>query len=307
MKSFSSNINYFSLGTTAFSTNPLIDQLEGQEQLLYRNYSEDNLLNNLKSCDDKNELDSLLGNKSFLLDNENEQNEKFGIKENQDNLEVQENKSVNNSNNIIIQNNNIHQKKPKQIKLAKIYKNKNKKTGVHRKDNPRKKVIKIPFNNVKRIIEKKMNLKLDVNLEKLVFGSNFDQNRAALHLKIYEILCMNPKNKIIIEEAQFDNIVEEKIAYYLLTRNLEFIFEQYINNNKAFLIGEELFIINEFQTLKDELEPGSELENILKNYFQNLKDGIFDKKGPKNNVKRKIFFIVRKIKKLEEFLKKIDV
>lgn len=307
MKSFSSNINYFSLGTTAFSNNPLIDQLEGQEQLLYRNYSEDNLLNNLKSCDDKNELDSLLGNKSFLLDNENEQNANFGIKGNKDNLEVQENKSVNNSNNIIIQNNNIHQKKPKQIKLAKIYKNKNKKTGVHRKDNPRKKVIKIPFNNVKRIIEKKMNLKLDVNLEKLVFGSNFDQNRAALHLKIYEILFMNPKNKNIIEEAQFDNIVDEKIAYYLLTRNLEFIFEQYINNNKTFLIGEELFIINEFQTLKDELEPGSELENILKNYFQNLKDGIFDKKGPKINVKRKIFFIVRKIKKLEEFLKKIDV
>ena len=305
MKSFSSNINYFSLGTTAFSNNPLIDQLEGQEQLLYRNYSEDNLLNNLKSCDDKNELDSLLGNKSFLLDNENEQNANFGIKENKDNLEVQENKSVNNSNNIIIQNNNIHQKKPKQIKLAKIYKNK--KTGVHRKDNPRKKVIKIPFNNVKRIIEKKMNLKLDVNLEKLVFGSNFDQNRAALHLKIYEILCMNPKNKNIIEEAQFDNIVDEKIAYYLLTRNLEFIFEQYINNNKTFLIGEELFIINEFQTLKDELEPGSELENILKNYFQNLEDGIFDKKGPKINVKRKIFFILRKIKKLEEFLKKIDV
>ena len=75
----------------------------------------------------------------------------------------------------------------------------NKKKKEKRKDNLRKEILKKPVLIVKNIIEKDGNKKLIVNLDEVI-GTSYKQNRAILKLKIYEILCINHKNKNILEK-----------------------------------------------------------------------------------------------------------
>lgn len=197
-----------------------------------------------------------------------------------------------------------------------------------RLDNLRKKLNKKAFNNVKSIIEDKINKKLFINLDAFAFGTNFRQNRAVLSLTICDILCINTKNKKILEEIQYDNIEDEKIADFLLTRSYKFIYQQYINNNKTFLIDGKMVVLEEFQTLDDEIEKmDNELEEIEINesgkkiikkvkkytvkqiktfrkisidYFNSLKTGNFDER--KSN-KKKPFLITKSIPKYENYIK----
>ena len=69
------------------------------------------------------------------------------------------------------------------------------------------------MNSIKKVIEKIIKKKLVLNLDK-VFGSSIKQNRAALDLCIYEILCINKKNKIILEKVISDKSIENKDLFY---------------------------------------------------------------------------------------------
>jgi hypothetical protein len=193
---------------------------------------------------------------------------------------------------------------------------------ISRNDNLRKEIMKIPANIVRHIIEKIINAKLSINLDE-IFGFNYRQNRAALNLKIYEILCFKLDNKIILENAK-PNKEDEKIFLYLLTRTYEFIYENYINNNRIFKIGEDYIEIKEFKIFDDIIKErynksGKELVDISetrnkskkygekdmnefiktsKDYFKKLKNGLFEERTPKK-VK---FFVLRIIDKFEDYI-----
>ena len=193
---------------------------------------------------------------------------------------------------------------------------------ISRNDNLRKEIMKIPANIVRHIIEKIINAKLSINLDE-IFGFNYRQNRAALNLKIYEILCFKLDNKIILENAK-PNKEDEKIFLYLLTRTYEFIYENYINNNRIFKIGEDFIEIKEFKIFDDIIKErynksGKELVDISetrnkskkydekdmnefiktsKDYFKKLKNGLFEERTPKK-VK---FFVLRIIDKFEDYI-----
>ena len=193
---------------------------------------------------------------------------------------------------------------------------------ISRNDNLRKEIMKIPANIVRHIIEKIINAKLSINLDE-IFGFNYRQNRAALNLKIYEILCFKLDNKIILENAK-PNKEDEKIFLYLLTRTYEFIYENYINNNRIFKIGEDYIEIKEFKIFEDIIrerydKSGKELVDISetrnkskkygekdmnefiktsKDYFKKLKNGLFEERTPKK-VK---FFVLRIIDKFEDYI-----
>lgn len=193
---------------------------------------------------------------------------------------------------------------------------------ISRNDNLRKEIMKIPANIVRHIIEKIINAKLSINLDE-IFGFNYRQNRAALNLKIYEILCFKLDNKIILENAK-PNKEDEKIFLYLLTRTYEFIYENYINNNRIFKIGGDYIEIKEFKIFDDIIKErynksGKELVDISetrnkskkygekdmnefiktsKDYFKKLKNGLFEERTPKK-VK---FFVLRIIDKFEDYI-----
>lgn len=193
---------------------------------------------------------------------------------------------------------------------------------ISRNDNLRKEIMKIPANIVRHIIEKIINAKLSINLDE-IFGFNYRQNRAALNLKIYEILCFKLDNKIILENAK-PNKEDEKIFLYLLTRTYEFIYENYINNNRIFKIGGDYIEIKEFKIFDDIIrerydKSGKELDEISetrnkskkygekdmnefiktsKDYFKKLKNGLFEERTPKK-VK---FFVLRIIDKFEDYI-----
>lgn len=193
---------------------------------------------------------------------------------------------------------------------------------ISRNDNLRKEIMKIPANIVRHIIEKIINAKLSINLDE-IFGFNYRQNRAALNLKIYEILCFKLDNKIILENAK-PNKENEKIFLYLLTRTYEFIYENYINNNRIFKIGGDYIEIKEFKIFDDIIKErynksGKELVDISetrnkskkygekdmnefiktsKDYFKKLKNGLFEERTPKK-VK---FFVLRIIDKFEDYI-----
>ena len=193
---------------------------------------------------------------------------------------------------------------------------------ISRNDNLRKEIMKIPANIVRHIIEKIINAKLSINLDE-IFGFNYRQNRAALNLKIYEILCFKLDNKIILENAK-PNKEDEKIFLYLLTRTYEFIYENYINNNRIFKIGGDYIEIKEFKIFDDIIRErynklGKELDEIYetgnkskkygekdmnefiktsKDYFEKLKNRLFEERTPKK-VK---FFVLRIIDKFEDYI-----
>jgi hypothetical protein len=198
-----------------------------------------------------------------------------------------------------------------------------------RKDNLRKEIMKKPVNIVKKVAEKIGKIKLNINLND-VFGTNYEQNKATLDLKIYEILCLNKDNIKKLEEVKL-NPEEEKIFNYLLTRTYEFIYENYLNNNRIFKIGKDIVEIKEFKTfndiinkrinktkkekikIKDEYGKIKEKEirkynenemnefiKTSKEYFKQLRNGFFDKRKQKNN---KIFIVVKSIARFEDFIK----
>ena len=209
-----------------------------------------------------------------------------------------------------------------------------------RNDNLIKELQKKPMNSVKKVIEGFIkNKKLNLNLDK-VFGTSFEQNRAALDLHIYQILCLEKNNKKILEEVDGKLSGENKEKFrYFLKQKFYFIFEKYINNEKEFVINSKKYIIEEFKTLNDIIEEKREknikkennnniidnnfntenkkrktyntnyseakivkFEEISKNFLKNIKNGFFDER--KKRKKKNIFFIYKTIKKFDDLIKK---
>ena len=209
-----------------------------------------------------------------------------------------------------------------------------------RHDNLRKELQKKPMNSVKKVIEGFIkNKKLNSNLDK-VFGTSFEQNRAALDLYIYQILCLEKDNKKILEEADEELSGENKEKFrYFLIQKLKFIFEKYINNEKEFVINDKKYIIEEFKTLNDIIEEKREknikkknnnniinknvntenkkrktyntnyseakivkFEEMSKKFLNNIKNGFFDER--KKRKKKNVFFIFKTIKKFDDLIKK---
>ena len=239
--------------------------------------------------DFKNNLGEFIGKKTCRSDysdavennQEMQEEQKFSLDEYKNTDEVNQNrktiidKSNSNSNDISFNFNFKNEKENKKeikegnINTKKLIKriksnnkinneNKNKKRD-ERNDNLRKETIKKPVNSVKDVIEKIGKIKIKINLDD-VFGTNYIQNRAVLKLKIYEIFCINPSNKKILEEAKPDP-ENEIIFEYLLTRTYEFIYEKFINNIPIFKIGGKDIEIKELNTFDDIIK---ERRNILK-------------------------------------------
>ena len=210
-----------------------------------------------------------------------------------------------------------------------------------RHDNLRKELQKRPMNSVKIVIEGFIkNKKLNLNLDK-VFGTSFEQNRAALDLNIYEILCLEKDNKKILEVADEELSGENKEKFrYFLIQKLKFIFEKYINNEKEFVINGKKYIIEEFKTLNDIIEEKREknikkknnnnniinknvntenkkrktyntnyseakivkFEEMSKKFLNNIKNGFFDERIKRK--KKNVFFIYKTIKKFDDLIEK---
>lgn len=219
-----------------------------------------------------------------------------------------------NLNNEIINNRNIitNNVNQNEIKIAKKI----------REDNIRKEVLKTACNNLKKYLEKIGNIKLKVNLDD-VFGNRFCQNRAAMHLRIYTIFNFNKENKHILEKAN-PNPEKKDIFYYLSTRPYKYIYQKYINNDKQFEIKGEKITIDELKTVDEVVEEKKEkvrnnnnitddernemfekinkFEEISKGFLKNIENGFFDERSKKKTKKEKLFFVIRTIKKFEDFV-----
>ena len=294
--------------------------------------TEENILSIFNPKNEKEKSGDYIGNKTYSMeiDQNFEEDQKLSLDEYFENnnidkiARINSNKKAKNKKEEINNNININ-KKEEQLKS-------NNEININndtRKDNLRKEIMKKPVNIVKKVAEKIGKIKLNINLND-VFGTNYEQNKATLDLKIYEILCLNKDNIKKLEEVKL-NPEEEKIFNYLLTRTYEFIYENYLNNNRIFKIGKNLVEIKEFKTFNDiinkrrnktkkekikikdeygkikEKEIGKYNENEMnefiktsKEYFKQLRNGFFDKRKPKNN---KIFIIVKSIARFEDFIK----
>ena len=294
--------------------------------------SEGNILTVFNQENEKEESGVFIGNKTYSMeiDQSSEEDQKLSLDEyfEDNNIDkiarINSNKKAKNKKEEINNNININ-KKEEQLKS-------NNEININndtRKDNLRKEIMKKPVNIVKKVAEKIGKIKLNINLND-VFGTNYEQNKATLDLKIYEILCLNKDNIKKLEEVKL-NPEEEKTFNYLLTRTYEFIYENYLNNNRIFKIGKNLVEIKEFKTFNDiinkrrnktkkekikikdeygkikEKEIGKYNENEMnefigtsKEYFKQLRNGFFDKRKQKNN---KIFIVVKSIARFEDFIK----
>ena len=294
--------------------------------------TEENILSIFNPKNEKEKSGDYIGNKTYSMeiDQNFEEDQKLSLDEyfEDNNIDkiarINSNKKAKNKKEEINNNININ-KKEEQLKS-------NNEININndtRKDNLRKEIMKKPVNIVKKVAEKIGKIKLNINLND-VFGTNYEQNKATLDLKIYEILCLNKDNIKKLEEVKL-NPEEEKIFNYLLTRTYEFIYENYLNNNRIFKIGKNLVEIKEFKTFNDiinkrrnktkkekikikdeygkikEKEIGKYNENEMnefiktsKEYFKQLRNGFFDKRKPKNN---KIFIVVKSIARFEDFIK----
>ena len=295
--------------------------------------TEENILSIFNPKNEKEKSGDYIGNKTYSMeiDQNFEEDQKLSLDEYFENnnidkiARINSNKKTKNKkeeiNNINL--NNIN-KKEEQLKS-------NNEININndtRKDNLRKEIMKKPVNIVKKVAEKIGKIKLNINLND-VFGTNYEQNKATLDLKIYEILCLNKDNIKKLEEVKL-NPEEEKIFNYLLTRTYEFIYENYLNNNRIFKIGKNLVEIKELKTfndiinkrrnktkkikVKDEYGNVKEIEKEIKynenemnefigtskEYFKQLRNGFFDKRKQKNN---KIFIVVKSIARFEDYIK----
>ena len=294
--------------------------------------TEENILSIFNPKNEKEKSGDYIGNKTYSMeiDQNFEEDQKLSLDEyfEDNNIDkiarINSNKKAKNKKEEINNNININ-KKEEQLKS-------NNEININndtRKDNLRKEIMKKPVNIVKKVAEKIGKIKLNINLND-VFGTNYEQNKATLDLKIYEILCLNKDNIKKLEEVKL-NPEEEKIFNYLLTRTYEFIYENYLNNNRIFKIGKNLVEIKEFKTFNDiinkrrnktkkekikikdeygkikEKEIGKYNENEMnefiktsKEYFKQLRNGFFDKRKQKNN---KIFIVVKSIARFEDYIK----
>ena len=279
------------------------------------NISQNSFLSNKTfRADEKKEINIIPQNQEYNLDEILDEAEEEEVEEGENNLnqniEIINNTNIENINIISINN----------IEIEKI-----------REDNLRKEVLKVPFNIIKKYLEKIGKIKLQVNLDD-VFGTCICQNRAALDLRIYIILNFNKENKFILKGA---NPEPEKtyIFFYFLTRKFKFIFQKYIDNDNQFEIKGDNITIEEFKTLNDILEEKREklknynneitkdkkskiynktiseekikkFEEISKGFLRNIENGFFDeRKKKKKSKKEKLFFIIRTIDKLEKFVR----
>ena len=294
--------------------------------------TEENILSIFNPKNEKEKSGDYIENKTYSMeiDQNFEEDQKLSLDEyfEDNNIDkiarINSNKKAKNKKEEINNNININ-KKEEQLKS-------NNEININndtRKDNLRKEIMKKPVNIVKKVAEKIGKIKLNINLND-VFGTNYEQNKATLDLKIYEILCLNKDNIKKLEEVKL-NQEDEKIFNYLLTRTYEFIYENYLNNNRIFKIGKNLVEIKEFKTFNDiinkrrnktkkekikikdeygkikEKEIGKYNENEMnefiktsKEYFKQLRNGFFDKRKQKNN---KIFIVVKSIARFEDFIK----
>ena len=293
--------------------------------------TEENILSIFNPKNEKEKSGDYIENKTYSMEDQNfEEDQKLSLDEyfEDNNIDkiarINSNKKAKNKKEEINNNININ-KKEEQLKS-------NNEININndtRKDNLRKEIMKKPVNIVKKVAEKIGKIKLNINLND-VFGTNYEQNKATLDLKIYEILCLNKDNIKKLEEVKL-NQEDEKIFNYLLTRTYEFIYENYLNNNRIFKIGKNLVEIKEFKTFNDiinkrrnktkkekikikdeygkikEKEIGKYNENEMnefiktsKEYFKQLRNGFFDKKKKKNN---KIFIVVKSIARFEDYIK----
>ena len=294
--------------------------------------TEENILSIFNPKNEKEKSGDYIENKTYSMEIEQnfEEDQKLSLDEyfEDNNIDkiarINSNKKAKNKKEEINNNININ-KKEEQLKS-------NNEININndtRKDNLRKEIMKKPVNIVKKVAEKIGKIKLNINLND-VFGTNYEQNKATLDLKIYEILCLNKDNIKKLEEVKL-NPEEEKIFNYLLTRTYEFIYENYLNNNRIFKIGKNLVEIKEFKTFNDiinkrrnktkkekikvkdeygkikEKEIRKYNENEMnefiktsKEYFKQLRNGFFDKRKQKNN---KIFIVVKSIARFEDFIK----
>lgn len=281
------------------------------DEFLEKKFDEDNFLQkktlrSYNSEDEQISLDNMSKSNINLSDKHGKLNQEF----------------FDNNNNLFCMNPNIENINLNLTTKAQTKNIINFEKKISRNDNLRKEIMKIPANIVRHIIEKIINAKLSINLDE-IFGFNYRQNRAALNLKIYEILCFKLDNKIILENAK-PNKEDEKIFLYLLTRTYEFIYENYINNNRIFKIGGDYIEIKEFKIFDDIIrerydKSGKELDEISetrnkskkygekdmnefiktsKDYFKKLKNGLFEERTPKK-VK---FFVLRIIDKFEDYI-----
>ena len=182
------------------------------------NISQNSFLSNKTfRADEKKEINIIPQNQEYNLDEILDEAEEEEVEEGENNLnqniEIINNTNIENINIISINN----------IEIEKI-----------REDNLRKEVLKVPFNIIKKYLEKIGKIKLQVNLDD-VFGTCICQNRAALDLRIYIILNFNKENKFILKGAKPE---PEKtyIFFYFLTRKFKFIFQKYIDNDNQFEI-----------------------------------------------------------------------
>ena len=294
--------------------------------------TEENILSIFNPKNEKEKSGDYIENKTYSMeiDQNFEEDQKLSLDEyfEDNNIDkiarINSNKKAKNKKEEINNNININ-KKEEQLKS-------NNEININndtRKDNLRKEIMKKPVNIVKKVAEKIGKIKLNINLND-VFGTNYEQNKATLDLKIYEILCLNKDNIKKLEEVKL-NQEDEKIFNYLLTRTYEFTYENYLNNNRIFKIGKNLVEIKEFKTfndiinkrrnktkkekikIKDEYGKIKEKEirkynenemnefiKTSKEYFKQLRNGFFDKRKQKNN---KIFIVVKSIARFEDFIK----
>ena len=271
--------------------------------------TEENILSIFNPKNEKEKSGDYIGNKTYSMeiDQNFEEDQKLSLDEyfEDNNIDkiarINSNKKAKNKKEEINNNININ-KKEEQLKS-------NNEININndtRKDNLRKEIMKKPVNIVKKVAEKIGKIKLNINLND-VFGTNYEQNKATLDLKIYEILCLNKDNIKKLEEVKL-NPEEEKIFNYLLTRTYEFIYENYLNNNRIFKIGKNLVEIKEFKTFNDIINKRrnktkkemNEFIETSKEYFKQLRNGFFDKRKQKNN---KIFIVVKSIARFEDFIK----
>jgi len=260
---------------------------------------------------------SVKSEKSFISSSDNEENIKIFAndinlnKKNSFNNDINKNKDdtgdeeSNNKEilkyNIIIRHPNINQNiQDENINNSNINQlEKTSQSEFPRLDNIIKELLKKPMNSIKKVIEKIIKKKLVLNLDK-VFGSSIKQNRAALDLCIYEILCINKKNKIILEKVISDKSIENKdLFYYILTKKFSFFYEKYINNQKEFVINDQNVTIENFKTFNEVLKEKQEKKNSEKNDINN--NNILNKKRKRNPYNKNIS--EEKIKKFEEYSK----
>ncbi len=197
-----------------------------------------------------------------------------------------------------------------------------------RKDNIRREAYRSPLISTINYLKGK-NYQLYINFNCQKYIRSIEDLVAILDLKIYQILCLEPKNKEIIEKKEKElakkykpnNIYnyKYKIFMYILTRTYKEICLRYITDNNKFIFDDKNFKLfdSAFHTLerdinikREKLKEENKEDNIIneilklfekkaKNMIKDAEKGILDKE--KRASKREKKFDTYKIDKFEQF------